>query len=97
MPLGEGGSSTGVDYGRSRHAAKGRNGSSSESPIAGTNYQGGNVETRMMKSEPNIQICVEHWIEILILYIIVSIHVRFRGRNQIKGEGICNPAKYSVQ
>ena len=97
MPHREGGSSTGVDYGRSRHAAKGRNGSSSESPIAGTDYQGGNVETRMMKSEPSIQICVEHWIEILTLYIIVSIHVRFRGRNQIKGGGICNPAKYSVQ
>ena len=54
MPHEEGGSSTGVDYGRSRHAAKGRNGSSSESPIAGTDYQGGNVETRMMKSEPSI-------------------------------------------
>ena len=65
MPLGEGGSSTGVDYGRSRHAAKGRNGSSSESPIAGTDYQGGNVETRMMKSEPSIQISVEHWNEIV--------------------------------
>ena len=49
MPHGEGGSSTGVDYGRSRHAAKGRKSSSSESPIAGTDYQGGNVETRMMK------------------------------------------------
>ena len=79
MPHGEGGSSTAVDYGRSRHAAKGRNSSSSESPIAGTNYQGGNVETRMMKSKPSIQICVEHWIEILTRYIIVSIHIRFRG------------------
>ena len=97
MPHREGGSSTGVDYGRSRHAAKGRNDSSSESLIVGTDYQGGNVGIRMMKSKPSIQICVEHWIEILILYIIVSIHVRFRGRDQIKGEGICNPAKYSVQ
>ena len=49
------------------------------------------METRMMKSKPSIQICVEHWIEILTMYIIVSIHVRFRGRNKIKGGGICNP------
>ena len=97
MPHEEGGSSTGVDYGRSRHVAKGWNSSSSESPIPGTDYQGGNVETRMMKSEPSIQICVEHWIEILTLYIIVSIHVWFGGRNQIKGEEIYKPAKYSVQ
>ena len=54
MPHGEGGSSTGVDYGRSRYAAKERKSSSSESPIAGTDYQGGNVETRMMKFEPSI-------------------------------------------
>ena len=54
MPHEEGGSSTGVDYRRSRHATKGRNGSSSESPIAGMDYQGGNVEIRMMKSEPSI-------------------------------------------
>ena len=75
MPNEKGGSSTGVDYGCSRHIAKGRNGSSSESPIAGTDYQGGNMETRMMKSEPSIHIGVEHLIEILTLYIIVSIHL----------------------
>ena len=60
MPREEAGSSTGVDYGRSRHAAKGQNGSSNESLIARTDYQRGNVETRMMKSEPSIQICVEY-------------------------------------